>query len=252
VIGSQALHASVAGELPPEASRSVEVDVAAMSNDAEGRMADLIDGSIGEASMFHATFGYYAQGVVETTAMLPGGWRERLVRVHGITPYDAGVLADSRALADYFEAVVRSGPRAKLAANWVATELLRLLNDAGKEIAASPVSPEAMAELLKLVESGQITVATGKKVFAKMFASGQPAGPIIAAEGLTQVSDAGAIEQWAREVIAANPENVAKYRSGNEGVFKFFVGQVMRLSRGQANPQVVNDTLKRLLAGKGG
>ena len=183
---------------------------------------------------------------------LPQAKRARLVRVYGITPYDAGVLADSRALADYFEAVVRSWSPAKLAANWVATELLRLLNEAGKEIGASPVSPQALAELLKMVESGQITVATGKKVFAKMFASGQPAGPIIAAEGLTQVSDAGSIEQWAREVIAANPENVAKYRAGNEGVFKFFVGQVMRLSRGQANPQVVNDTLKRLLAGKGG
>ena len=183
---------------------------------------------------------------------LPQAKRARLVRVYGITPYDAGVLADSRALADYFEAVVRSWSPAKLAANWVATELLRLLNEAGKEIGASPVSPQALAELLKMVESGQITVATGKKVFAKMFASGQPAGPIIAAEGLTQVSDAGSIEQWAREVIAANPENVAKYRAGNEGVFKFFVGQVMRLSRGQANPQVVNDTLKRLRAGKGG
>jgi len=182
-----------------------------------------------------------------TMPELPEAKRARLVQEYGITPYDAGVLADSRALADYFEAVVRSGPPAKLAANWVATELLRLLNEAGKEIGASPVSPKALAELLGMVESGQITVATGKKVFAKMFASGQPAGPIIAAEGLTQVSDAGSIEQWAREVIAANPENVAKYRAGNEGVFKFFVGQVMRLSRGQANPQVVNDTLKRLL-----
>jgi hypothetical protein len=80
VIGSQALHASVTGALPPEAARSVEVDVAVMRGDADGRMADLIDGSIGEASMFHATFGYYAQGVVETTAVLPTGWRERLVR----------------------------------------------------------------------------------------------------------------------------------------------------------------------------
>ena len=91
VIGSQALHASVAGELPPEASRSVEVDVAAMSDDADGRMADLIDGSIGEASMFHATFGYYAQGVVATTAVLPAGWRERLVRFE--TPGTSGVVA---------------------------------------------------------------------------------------------------------------------------------------------------------------
>jgi hypothetical protein len=91
VIGSQALHASVEGDLPPEASRSVEVDIAAIGGDPEGRMADLIDGSIGEASMFHATFGYYAQGVVETTAVLPAGWRERLVRFE--TPGTNGVTA---------------------------------------------------------------------------------------------------------------------------------------------------------------
>ena len=91
VIGSQALHASITGELPPEASRSVEVDGAALRDDADGRMADLIDGSIGEASMFHATFGYYAQGVVETTAVLPEGWRERLVRFE--SPGTNGVVA---------------------------------------------------------------------------------------------------------------------------------------------------------------
>jgi hypothetical protein len=91
VIGSQALHASVEGELPPEASRSVEVDVAAMRGDADGRMADLIDGSIGEASMFHATFGYYAQGVVETTAVLSRGWRDRLVGFE--SPGTNGVVA---------------------------------------------------------------------------------------------------------------------------------------------------------------
>lgn len=91
VIGSQALHASVEGKLPPEASRSVEVDIAAMRGDPDGRMADLIDGSIGEASMFHATFGYYAQGVVETTAVLPKGWRRRLVRFE--SPGTNGVIA---------------------------------------------------------------------------------------------------------------------------------------------------------------
>ena len=182
-----------------------------------------------------------------TMPELPQAKRERLVREYGITPYDAGVLADTRALADYFEAVVGAGSPPKAAANWVATELLRLLYDVGKEIGASPVSPSALAELLKEVESGRITVATGKKVLATMFASGQRAGSIIAAEGLAQVSDAEAIKQWAREVIAAHPENAAKYRAGNEGVFKFFVGQVMRLSRGQANPQVVNEVLKRLL-----
>ncbi len=178
---------------------------------------------------------------------LPGAKRARFIRDYGITPYDAGVLADTRALADYFEAVVRAGAPAKTAANWIQTELLRRLKDAGKEIGESPVAPAALADLLKLVESGQITAASGKKVFAKMFETGQPARAIIAAEGVSQISDAGEIERLCREVIAANPDNVAKYRAGNEGVFKFFVGQVIRATRGQANPQLVNDTLKRLL-----
>ena len=178
---------------------------------------------------------------------LPGAKRARFIRDYGITPYDAGVLADTRALADYFEAVVRAGAPAKTAANWIQTELLRRLKDAGKEISESPVAPAALADLLKLVESGQITAASGKKVFAKMFETGQPARAIIAAEGVSQISDAGEIERLCREVIAANPENLAKYRAGNEGVFKFFVGQVIRATRGQANPQLVKDTLKRLL-----
>jgi len=178
---------------------------------------------------------------------LPGAKRARFIRDYGITPYDAGVLADTRALADYFEAVVRAGAPAKTAANWIQTELLRRLNDAGKDIANCPIAAAELAELLKLVESGQITAASGKKVFAKMFETGQPAQAIIAAEGVSQISDAGEIERLCREVIAANPENVAKYRAGNEGVFKFFVGQVIRATRGQANPQLVNDTLKRLL-----
>src|SRR3989442_8000638 len=178
---------------------------------------------------------------------LPGAKRARFVRDYDITPYDAGVLADTRALADYFEAVVGAGAPAKTAANWIQTQLLRRLKDAGKEISESPVAPAALADLLNLLESGPITAASGKKVFAKMFETGQPAQAIIAAEGVSQISDAGEIERLCREVIAANPDNVAKYRAGNEGVFKFFVGQVIRATRGQANPQLVNDTLKRLL-----
>jgi aspartyl-tRNA(Asn)/glutamyl-tRNA(Gln) amidotransferase subunit B len=113
---------------------------------------------------------------------------------------------------------------------------------------SSPVTPAAFASLLKVVEAGQITSAIGKKVFAAMFETGKTSDAIIAAEGLAQISDTSSIEQACREVIAKNPENVAKYKAGNEGVFKFFVGQVMKATRGQANPQLVNDTLKRLLA----
>jgi len=110
------------------------------------------------------------------------------------------------------------------------------------------VRPEALAALIRKVESGEITAANGKKVFGKMFESGKAAGEIIAAEGLAQITDAGAIERVCRAVIEKSPENVAKYRAGNEGVFKFFVGQVMRETKGQANPQLVNDILKRILA----
>jgi aspartyl-tRNA(Asn)/glutamyl-tRNA(Gln) amidotransferase subunit B len=179
---------------------------------------------------------------------LPNAKQQRFVREYGITEYDAEVLTGSQALADYFEAVAKTGASAKNAANWIQTELLRRLNDSGKEIAASPVSPVALAELLKLVESGQITGAVGKKVFATMFERGRGAAELVAAEGLGQISDTSAIETAAREVIAKNPDNVAKFKSGNEGVFKFFVGQVMKATRGQANPQAVNDILRRLLS----
>jgi aspartyl-tRNA(Asn)/glutamyl-tRNA(Gln) amidotransferase subunit B len=189
----------------------------------------------------------WREQIRRTLTELPDAKRQRFVRDYGITEYDAEVLTGSQALADYFEAVAKTGASAKNAANWMQTELLRRLNDSGKEIVASPVSPSALADLLKLVESGQITGAVGKKVFAAMFESGRGAAEIVAAEGLGQISDTSAIETAARDVIAKNPDNVAKFKSGNEGVFKFFVGQVMKATRGQANPQAVNDILRRLL-----
>jgi aspartyl-tRNA(Asn)/glutamyl-tRNA(Gln) amidotransferase subunit B len=183
-----------------------------------------------------------------TIPELPEAKRARFVRTYGVTPYDAEVLTSTQERADYFEAVAKAGASGKNAANWMQTELLRRLNDSGKEIEASPLSPAALAELLKLVESGQITATIGKKVFATMFETGRPAAEIVAAEGLAQISDTSAIEQAARDVIEKNPDNVAKFRSGNEGVFKFFVGQVMRATRGQANPQAVNEIVRRLLS----
>ena len=179
---------------------------------------------------------------------LPAEKRARFVSNYGLTAYDAGVLTDSRALADYFEATVGAGAAAKTAANWISTELLRRLNDSGKEIDASPVTPEALAALLAEIEDGRITAASGKKVFAKMFETGRPALEIIAAEGFATLTDANEIERACREAIEKYPDNVAKFRAGNEGIFKFFVGQVMRATRGQADPQVVNETLRRLLA----
>jgi aspartyl-tRNA(Asn)/glutamyl-tRNA(Gln) amidotransferase subunit B len=179
---------------------------------------------------------------------LPAARRSRFVRDYGITPYDAGVLTATRELADYFEATVRAGAVGKAAANWIQIELLRQLNAAGLEIAGSRICPAALAELIALVERGDVTAASAKAIFAKMFETGRPAAEIAAEEGHRQIQDSGEIERTCREVIEKNPDQVAKYRGGNEGVFKFLVGQVMRATRGQANPQIVNDTLRRLLA----
>jgi len=179
---------------------------------------------------------------------LPRAKRDRFVAKFGVTPYDAEVLSDTQALADFFEATVKAGAPGKATANWMQTELLRRLNDSGKAIEASPVKPASLAELVSMVEAGKITAAVGKKVFTKMFDTGSSAAEIVAAEGLgAQVGDE-AIEQAAKEIIARNPDNVAKFKSGNEGVFKFFVGQVMRATRGQADPQAVNDIVRKLLA----
>jgi aspartyl-tRNA(Asn)/glutamyl-tRNA(Gln) amidotransferase subunit B len=180
---------------------------------------------------------------------LPEVKRLRFVTGYGITAYDADVLTGSQDLADYFEATVKVGAPGKAAANWMQTELLRRLNDSGKEIAASPVSAASLAELIQLIETAKITGAVGKKVFAKMFETGRGAAEIVEAEGLGAQVSSDSLEQIAREVIEKNPENVAKFKSGNEGVFKFFVGQVIKATRGQANPQAVNEILKKLLAG---
>jgi aspartyl-tRNA(Asn)/glutamyl-tRNA(Gln) amidotransferase subunit B len=185
--------------------------------------------------------------VRRTMPELPDAKVARFARDYGISPYDAGVLTATRALAHYFETVVHAGAPEKAAASWISIELLRRLNDAGKDIAECPVPAVALAELLGKVEKGEITAASGKKVFATMFDTGKGAGEIISAEGLAQITDTSAIEKIAREVVTKSPDNLAKYRAGNEGVFKFFVGQVMKETRGQANPQAVNEILKRVL-----
>ena len=175
--------------------------------------------------------------------------RARFAEQYGVTHYDARVLCATRELANYFEAVVKAGAAAKTASNWIQGELLRRLKETGDAKPAERVAPAELAALIARVEKGDITAASGKKVFARMLETGEGAEKIIAAEGLGQISDAGEIERVVREIMEQEPANVAKYRAGNEGVMKFFVGQVMRATRGQANPQLVNETVKRLLAG---
>ncbi len=179
---------------------------------------------------------------------LPDAKKARFIEVYGLNDYDAEVLTGSRALADYFEAVVKEGAPAKAAANWIQTELLGLLRDAGKEISDSPISAAALAELLALVEKSTLSGKMAKEVFARMFTTGERAQTIIEREGMTQISDAAAIERVCREAIAAHPTQYAEYKSGKSALLAFFVGQVMRATRGQANPKLVNEILTKVLA----
>ncbi len=151
---------------------------------------------------------------------LPEAKRRRFLSEYGITAYDAGVLASTRELADYFENVARAGAAAKSAANWIQGELLRLLKDTEKEISESPVAPAELAALIAKVESGEINAGSRARKCSPRDGRSQlkPAAEIIVAEGFAQVSDTGEIERWCREVIEKNPDNLAKYRAGNEAV----------------------------------
>ncbi len=182
---------------------------------------------------------------------LPAARRARFISAYGLTPYDAGVITATRQEADYFEATVRAGADPKQTANWM--QRISHLADATADLMqraserGGPLAPEKLARFIQFVVDGKITSTSARKVLAEMMEKGREPGDIIAAEGFSQISDAGAIESVARATVAKNPENVAKYKAGNEGVFKFFVGQVMREMRGQANPQAVNEILKRVL-----
>jgi aspartyl-tRNA(Asn)/glutamyl-tRNA(Gln) amidotransferase subunit B len=180
---------------------------------------------------------------------LPDMKRERYVRELGLSAYDAEVLTANRELAEYFEACVLIHPQAKTVANWVMGEVTRALNEAGLSITVCPVSPERLADLLKLLESGTISGKIAKTVFDEMWKTDKEPAKIIEEKGLVQVSDSGEIERIIDEIMAANQGQVDEYRGGKEKVFGFFVGQVMRASKGKANPAVVNDLLLKKLNG---
>jgi aspartyl-tRNA(Asn)/glutamyl-tRNA(Gln) amidotransferase subunit B len=180
---------------------------------------------------------------------LPAEKRVRFVKEYGVPDYDAGVLTLSRDVADYYETAARASGNPKAASNWVMTEVLRKLKDDDRPPAASPVSPEALGELVRLIDAGTISGKIAKDVFEKMWASGEKPGAIVEREGLVQVSDEGPIKAAIAEVMAASPDQVATYRKGKTGTIGWFVGQVMKKTGGKANPQVVNKLLKEALDG---
>jgi len=178
---------------------------------------------------------------------LPDTMRDRFIEVYSLSFADASQLVADKDLAEYFETTARITANPKMSANWILGELTRELNNSAKAVSESLLTAEDLAELLTTVESGSINNNQAKEVLVEMFATGRSAPEVIKEKGFEQVSDAAAIEKIVDEVIAANEPNVAAYRGGNDKLFGFFVGQVMKASQGKANPKVVNEVLRKKL-----
>ena len=178
---------------------------------------------------------------------LPAAMRERFLRDYGLTEYDAGIMTQDRALAAWFDRAAKASKSPKLVANWIGSELLRMLGEAKCPIDECRVTPENLAELVDLIEQKTINGKIAKEVFPEMFETGRKASEIVKEKGLVQVSDSGAIAEVVAQAVAANPAQVEQYRSGNAKVLQFLVGQVMKLSKGKANPQLVVAELKKQL-----
>lgn len=178
---------------------------------------------------------------------LPDARQARLMKDYGLSDYDAGVITASRAMADYFDATVAAGADAKAAANWLMGELSRHLNAAGREIDDCPVAPGQLAALIDLLAKGTVSGKIAKTVFEEMWASGKDAAVIVKEQGLVQISDEGAVVAVVEKVIAANPQSVADFKAGKERALGFLVGQIMKETKGRANPEVVNKLLRERL-----
>jgi len=186
---------------------------------------------------------------------LPDDKRDRFVAEYGLALYDANLLTGSRAMADYFETCMKTGmprdlslpKRAKMVSNWFLGEFSRLLNATNTEINDSRVSPEHLCQLLDLIHTGNISGTSAKQVFEEMFNTGKQATDITAQRGLSQISDVQQIEEAVSQVITANAEPVADYKGGKPQALKFLVGQVMKITKGRANPKLVNELLKKKL-----
>jgi len=190
----------------------------------------------------------WVETIRATMPELPDAKKSRFVTDYKLTPYDADVLVAEQSVAAFYESVAK-GRDAKLAANWVTSDLFGVLNKRGLGIDQSPVSAAQLGEMLDLIADNTISSKIAKDVFAEMVETGEAAGAIVEAKGLRQVTDSGAIESAIAAVIAANQDKVAEYRSGKDKLFGFFVGQVMKATQGKANPALLNSLLREKLAG---
>ena len=178
---------------------------------------------------------------------LPQAREARYREACGLTPYEAAVLADDRAVADWFDAAVAAGGNPKTLVNWILNDVFRLMNERDRNIEGISLTPARLVELLALVERGTVNLTSAREVLAEMIDSGQGAAAIIEARGLGQISDEAALAAIVESVIADNPGSVANYLGGKESLIGWFVGQVMRATRGQGNPAVINELLRKRL-----
>ena len=178
---------------------------------------------------------------------LPDTKKERFIREYGIPEYDAEVLTSSKPLANYYEACLQVYAKPKIVSNWIMSELLRELKRDEREIEEGPVPAQNLAEMLKLIDEGLISGKIAKSVFEEMYRTGKKAEEVVKEKGWVQVTDTSAIEKSIEEILAKNPKEVEEYKKGKEKLFGFFVGQVMKATQGKANPQLVNELLKKNL-----
>ncbi|MCK4388960.1 MAG: Asp-tRNA(Asn)/Glu-tRNA(Gln) amidotransferase subunit GatB [Desulfobacterales bacterium] len=189
----------------------------------------------------------WIEEIRSTLPELPDDKRQRFIETYGIPPYDAQLLTGSRALADYFEACVRDFPEPKTVSNWIMGGILAMLKAENKTIQQSPVSTERLAELLRLIDSGVISGKIAKIVFDEMVSSGKPPETIVQEKGLVQITDTDAIAEVVKQVLTDHAKEVSDYKAGKMKLLGFFVGQVMKATRGKANPKLVNEILKKMI-----
>ncbi|MFI5294481.1 MAG: Asp-tRNA(Asn)/Glu-tRNA(Gln) amidotransferase subunit GatB [Thermodesulfovibrionales bacterium] len=178
---------------------------------------------------------------------LPDARKGRFVSEYGIPEYDADLLTAEKTVAAWFEDAVKAGGQAKAVSNWMMGDLMRLLNEENTSLEECPMKPAQLAEMLKLVDKGTISGKIAKTVFEEMYRTGKDAGEIVKEKGLVQISDESEIEKAVDEVIAGHPQEAGRFRSGDEKLLGFFVGQVMKTTKGKANPKMLNELLKKKL-----
>jgi aspartyl-tRNA(Asn)/glutamyl-tRNA(Gln) amidotransferase subunit B len=179
---------------------------------------------------------------------LPDEKRARFISEYGLPEYDADFLTSEKSIADWYERAVKAGGKPKTVSNWVMVELMRLLNEENKSIDECLIRPEQLADMLRFIDEGVISGKIAKTVFEEMYRSGKDSGQIVKEKGLVQISDEEQIENIIDEVLSKNPKEIERYRSGDEKLIGFFVGQIMKATSGKANPKIVNELLKKKLS----